>query len=68
MVGRTKNKCSYCSKVSLPNANFIPCDGFLNMNSTLENIKDGRDYKKFPMVFLDYILVAIQKPKNIWTI
>jgi len=55
----TKDKCSYCSKVKdlIPEANFISCDHFLNENKSLflNDMKTiiGRDYKKFPMVFLD---------------
>jgi len=55
----TKNNCSYCKKVKalLPDARFIESDAFLTegRDSFLEKLDKwtGKEYRKFPMVFLD---------------
>lgn len=55
----TKRNCAYCTKVKnlVPEARFIESDVFLTeqRNVFLEKLDKwtGKEYRKFPMVFLD---------------
>lgn len=55
----TKNNCSYCKKLKtlIPDAHFIESDTFLTGGrvSFLEKLDKltGKEYRKFPVVFLD---------------
>lgn len=55
----TKNNCSYCKRVKtlVPEAYFVESDTFLTENrdeflATMDKWT-GKEYRKFPMVFLD---------------
>lgn len=55
----TKTNCSFCKKVKtlIPEAEFVESDGFLAESRDVFLAKmdkwTGKEYRKFPMVFLD---------------